>query len=113
MTKHEELIAKYERNRILATQFKIDYEKYLHAHNSWDKIAFFDSKITNRQYFDEFVRISDQEYSDKQSSAIKTITIQKQFLDEYINGLDTQYNNLLKIHNDIKPKISDGYIALE
>ncbi len=113
MIKRDELIFKYERNRTFIIRFRSDYIKYLDSHNSWDKIAFFDSRITHRQYFDEFVKISDQEYSEKQYHAIKTIKIQEQFLDDYINGLDTQYINLSKLYSYIRPAVSDEQIALE
>lgn len=102
MTKREVLIAKFERNSLLVSKFKYLYKAYLDKTNRWNVTAFPDSKITNKQYYDEFTRISGQEYSSKQYEAIKNVVIQDQFLDEYISGIDNQFKQLSVLFDNLK-----------
>lgn len=104
MTKREELISKFERNKALVAEFRSAYNEYLEKTNNWDEIAFHysNSPTTNRQYYNELVRVSDLEYSDSQHEAIKTITIQDHFLGGYIEGIDTQYKALSSLYEGIK-----------
>lgn len=106
MSRRNELIEKYERNKNLVINFAKCYKKYLDQTNTWDGIAFDDSKITNRQYMTELIRIASQEYSIKQHDAIKTVGIQESFLPEYIQGIDNQYNNLKPMFDDISAKVA-------
>jgi len=105
MTKREELTAKYERNLELVKEFKKSYKEFLDRHNVWDQPTAFNATFTNRQYYEEFIKVTDQEYSVEQHHAIRTIVIQEHFLNEYIAGVDTQYENLFKILIEIKESL--------
>ena len=99
MNKRNELTNKFFRNLDLIVEFKLNYECYCDISESWDKPAFGDSGITNRQYYITLEQISNEEYSDNQCEAIKKVQIHENVLDEYILRLDSQYNNLKKPTN--------------
>ena len=104
MDKRQLLIDLYERNMNLVFSFRDDYGRYLEKNDYWNEVAFADARITHKQYYDELIRISEIEYSQVQYSAIKTIEIQSQFLDEYIAGINQQYDNLSLVYEDLKLK---------
>jgi uncharacterized protein with von Willebrand factor type A (vWA) domain len=99
-----ELITKYERNLIFIDKFKIVYKKFLDKTGTWDKYAFIDSNISNRNYFDTLNQISEQEYSEQQHLAVKTFFIHKDAVLDYIKNLDLQYNNLKLLYDEIVSK---------
>lgn len=101
MSKRSELIIKYERNYNLIVEFKEIFENYLNATETWGKLAFFDSHITNRQYLTLLNQISEEEYSEKQREAIKTAFIHEDVLENYIFNVDNQYNSLKIIYNEL------------
>jgi hypothetical protein len=101
MTQREELIFKFERNKDLIFEFKKDYVAHLDSTNTWDNIAFFDSKITNRQYLTLLDQISTKEYSEEQFQAIKTVFIHDNAVESYIISVDSQYNNLKILYDDL------------
>lgn len=105
MSKRQELIDKYERNKNLVINFAKCFKTFLDKTDTWDGIAFGDSKITNREYMTELIRIASQEYSQTQHDAIKNVVIQESFLPGYIDGIDTQYNNLKLMYDDIQTKL--------
>jgi hypothetical protein len=72
MLKRQLLIEKFERNKKLAFEFRNNYKYYLDLFEMWEQPAFFNASFSNRQYFNELVRVSDLEYSDMQSDAIKS-----------------------------------------
>lgn len=104
MTKRQLLIDLYERNMKLVFSFRNDYKLYLDRTNYWDNPAFADARITHKQYYAELVKTSDREYSEAQHNAIKTVEIQDSVLDQYIAGVNQQFDNLSLIYNDLKRK---------
>ena len=106
MSRREELISKYERNKSLVSEFLRIYKEFLDRSNTWNCVAFCDARITNKQYFEELNRISTVEYSIAQHEAIKTVDIQEQFLDGYIQGIDLQYDNLKLLYENLRTQIS-------
>jgi hypothetical protein len=101
MEKRNELITKYERNLNLIAEFKIVYRSFLDKTKTWDKIAFPDSNITNRQYLETLNQVSEQEYSEKQHQAIKTVFIHDDAIKDYIINLEIQYKNLKTLFEEI------------
>jgi hypothetical protein len=99
-----ELITKYERNVLFIDKFKIVYKNFLDKTKTWDKYAFIDSNISNRNYFDTLNQIYEQEYSEQQHKAVKTVFIHKDAISDYIRNLDLQYNNLKLLYDDIVSK---------
>lgn len=104
MTKRQQLINLYERNMNLVFNFRNDYKDYLSKTNNWNQPSFPDSNITHKQYFDEFEKVSKKEYSDDQYNAIKTVEIPESLLDQYIAGINQQYESLSLIYEDLKRK---------
>lgn len=104
MLNRNELIAKYERNLYLITEFKIVYQSFLDKTKTWDKIAFPDSNITNRQYLEVLNQVSEQEYSEQQHQAIKTVSIHDDAIKDYIINLEIQYKNLNALFDEISTK---------
>lgn len=102
MNKREELINKFERNMKLVFEFRENYKDYLTKKNAWNLPAFFDSRMTHRSYYDDFVRLTDIEYSSQQHDAIKSVPIAENLLDQYIQGVDSQFQNLSMLFNDLK-----------
>ncbi len=101
MTKREELISKFERNKELVFNFRKIYKEFMDKTNKWNSPAFFDSNLTNEEYYLEFERNCNLEYSEKQHEAIKTAFIEESLLDGYILGIENQYNNLIKLYNEM------------
>jgi hypothetical protein len=101
MSKKIELVAKFERNKELVETFLKEYKKYIDESGTWDGIAFFDSKLTNQQYYDELVRVSSVEYSQEQTKNIKILEAPNDFLDQCIAGLDTQHHSLTLLYHDL------------
>ena len=99
--KRKELTDKFFRNLELIKNFKSTYESYCNATNTWDSPAFGDSSITNRQYYITLTQVSDEEYSENQCQAIKTVQIHEGVLDEYILRVDSQYENLKKLYDEL------------
>ncbi|HEY6142071.1 MAG TPA: hypothetical protein VIV55_01405 [Flavobacterium sp.] len=104
MNNRNELITKYERNLHLIVEFKIVYRSFLDITKTWDSVAFPDSNITNRQYFETLNQISEQEYSEQQYQAIKTVFIHDNAIKDYIINLEIQYNNLKLLFDEISIK---------
>jgi len=102
MKKRPLLIDLFERNMQLIFDFRDNYKKYLDKTNHWNEPAFTDSSMTHKQYYDELIRISNTEYSEPQHNAIKTIEIPESFLDQYIAGVNQQYENLSLIYDEVK-----------
>ena len=101
MTQREVLISKFKKNKDLIFEFKKDYVAHLDSTDTWDNIAFFDSKITNRQYITLLDQISTKEYSEEQYQALKTVFIHDNAVENYIICVDTQYNNLKILYDDL------------
>jgi hypothetical protein len=104
MSKRNELITKYERNLNLIIEFKDIYTDFLNKTETWDKPAFLDSSVTNRQYLTTLKQISEEEYSEQQHEAIKTVFIHEDAIENYIIGIDSQYENLKTIYNELLMK---------
>lgn len=96
-----ELIQKFERNLNFITEFKTLYENYLNKSDTWEKRAFVNSSITNKQYFETLKQVSEKEYSSEQHQAIKTVFIHENAIADYINNLDIQYQNIKILYKDI------------
>lgn len=101
MNKRDELTKKFFRNLDLIVDFKLNYECWCDLSETWNEPAFGDSNITNRQYFITLKQVSDEEYSEQQCEAIKNAEIHENVLDEYILRLDSQYENLKKLNDEI------------
>lgn len=112
MSRKNEFISKFERNYKLIEDFKVLYQKQLETNGNWDSPAFKDSEITNRQYLNELIRVSDLEYSVKQREAIKTVEIQEHFYNDYIHNLDSQYSSLQTLRDEIIFKNNNSQISL-
>jgi hypothetical protein len=104
MANRNELITKYERNLNLIAEFKIVYRSFLNKTKTWDKVAFPDSNVTNRQYLEVLNQVSEQEYSEQQYQAIKTVFIHDDAINHYIINLENQYNNLKPLFEEISVK---------
>jgi hypothetical protein len=104
MDSRSELITKYERNLVFIGKFKMVYKNFLDKTDAWDKYAFIDSNISNRNYFETLNQIYEQEYSEQQHLAVKTVFIHKDAIFDYIRNLDLQYNNLKLLYDDIVSK---------
>lgn len=102
MTKREELVSKFFRNKNLVRKFRKEYEEYLNKTNTWDNQMFTDSNITNRQYLIALDEISQKEYSEIQGRAIKSVYIHENAVLEYICNLDIQHQNLTILYNSIQ-----------
>jgi len=98
------LIEKFFRNLSLIEDFKLTYECYCDITETWDKPAFGDSNVTNRQYYITLKQISEVEYSESQCKAIKTAEIHENALEDYIISLDSQYDNLKVLCDELKTK---------
>lgn len=96
-----ELVEKFDRNRKFIGLFLQVYEQYLINRDSWNNPAFTDSKITNRQYLLTLKQVYFEEYSEAQTSAIRTAFIHDNAIKEYIFNLDSQFENLKLLYNDI------------
>ncbi|MFC2188402.1 hypothetical protein ACFCT7_13885 [Fulvivirgaceae bacterium LMO-SS25] len=103
-SKREILTEKFFRNLDLIEDFKLTYEGYCDISETWNSPAFADSNVTNRQYYEMFKQVSDEEYSDAQSNAIRTVEIHENAVEDYIKGLDVQYDNLKLLCDEIKQK---------
>lgn len=104
MSKRDELINKFERNHDFILEFKVMYENFLDKTNTWDKAAFIDSPVTNRQYLITLKQLSEKEYSEPQCQAIKTVYIHENAIIDYIANLDLQYENLKILYDQILSK---------
>lgn len=102
--KRNELTYKFFRNNDLILEFQWNYECYCDISDNWEKPAFGDSKITNRQYYQTLINITKVEYSDQQREAIKTITIHEIAVINYIKNLDAQYENMKALNDEIISK---------
>lgn len=103
---HNEVIFKYERNLEFIRIFIRDYQVFLNRFNVWDSRAFFDSKITNRQYFDLLTTTALKEYSPNVLQDIRTYKLEHSIANQFIKSLDNQYNALKLLHSDILSKIA-------
>lgn len=104
MNKRQQFTELFERNRNLVFDFRKDYKEYLERTNFWNEPAFTDSQVSHRIYYDEFVKFSDVEYSEAQCNAIKTVEIPDSSLDQFMAGLNQQYESLSLIYDDLKRK---------
>jgi hypothetical protein len=104
-SRRQEFIEKFERNFSLIQDFKIFYSNFLDKTGTWEKVAFPDSKITNRQYYITLCQVSDAEYTLQQRQAIKTVFIHENVLPEYSQNLDSQFQNMKLLYEDIKQKV--------
>lgn len=103
-SRRPEFIEKFERNFSLIQDFKIVYRNFLDKTGTWESVAFPDSRITNRQYYITLCQVSEVEYSPEQRQAIKTVFIHENVLPEYIQNLDSQYQNMKLLFDEIKQK---------
>lgn len=108
MTRRQELITLFERNMKLIFQFLNDYKTYLEKTSYWNEPAFFDSRWSHKQYFEELRKTSSVEYSDAQYNAIKTVEIQSDLIEKYITGLNQQYESMTSIYEDLKRKVEQS-----
>ncbi|GAA4045100.1 hypothetical protein [Flavobacterium chungnamense] len=103
-SRREILSEKFFRNLGLVEDFKLTYECYCDISETWNSQAFADSNITNRQYYETLKQISEEEYSEKQCNAIRTAEIHENAVEDYIISLDSQYDNLKLLCDEIKAK---------
>ena len=106
-SEREILTEKFFRNLELVKNFKNIYKSYCDINNKWNSPAFGDSNITNRQYYETLKKVSDEEYSDAQCQAIKVVEIHENSLKDYIKSLDSQYDNLKLLFEEIKIKVNN------
>lgn len=98
---------RWERNRKFVTDFKILWENHLNQTNAWQQRAFYDAPATNEQAFLSLKQVSELEYSDEQYNALKKIEIHENALQDYIRNLDTQYENLKIMYDQIISKMNE------
>lgn len=103
-SRREILTEKFFRNLKLVVDFELAYECYCDISDTWNSPAFGDSNVTNRQYYETFKQVSEKEYSEAQCDAIKTIDIHENAVEDYIKNLDSQYENLKLLCDEIKAK---------
>ena len=103
-SRREILTEKFFRNLSLVEDFKLTYECYCDISETWNSPAFADSKITNRQYYETLKQVSDEEYSEAQCKAIRTVEIHENAIEDYIQSLDIQYDNLKLLCDEMKAK---------
>ncbi|OAZ04841.1 hypothetical protein FLB_06890 [Flavobacterium succinicans] len=101
-SEREILTEKFFRNLELVENFKKIYKNYCDINNKWNSPAFADSSITNRQYYETIKKVSEEEYSDAQCEAVKVVEIHENSVKDYIKSLDSQYDNLKLLFEEIK-----------
>lgn len=104
MTLREEFIMIFKRNKDFIFEFLTRYKYFLEKTNYWNKRVFNDADVTHEEYYQTLVRVSNQEYSEEQYEAIKTVNIDNRDLADYINSLNIQYENLKIIFMEIQAR---------
>ncbi|RRA89265.1 hypothetical protein [Paenimyroides viscosum] len=100
----KELIEKFERNRDQVNKFKSIYKDHTEKMKAWNNPAFFDSNVTNERYYNELNRTSMIEYSDEQYDAVKIHNFKLEDFPNLIAGLDSQFNALSLLYNEMLGK---------
>lgn len=107
MPSRQDLIIAFERNKSLVDHFLDVYERYLSASNSWQSRAFPDSDMSNFAYFTTMKQVALKEYSAEQTAWIHHGEIAEGVWQEYINGLDRQYEALYGMHQQMLKKMEE------